>query len=98
MSVKVTAAGKLGWTSDENGYRYVESDPSGKPWPHMPDEWIEIADRTGDPEPWDSAIVNWYDEGASLGRHVDESEWQAQERKRLLRLVDLGDSAALEEL
>lgn len=90
MSVKVTAAGKLGWTSDEKGYRYVDSDPDGKPWPHIPDEWIEIADRVAGPHPWDSAIVNWYRSDATLGPHQDLSEFDTSYP---VVTISLGDSA-----
>lgn len=91
MRVRVTAAGKLGWTSDEHGYRYVDRDRSGKPWPHMPFEWIEIANSVvSEPQPWDSAIVNWYGPEAKLGFHVDDSE---RDRTRPIVTLSLGDSA-----
>jgi alkylated DNA repair protein (DNA oxidative demethylase) len=92
MSVRVSAAGRLGWTSDEKGYRYVDSDPEGKPWPHIPDEWIEIANSVvAEPQPWDSAIINWYSIGAKLGEHFDESEADCS---RPIVVISLGDSAS----
>ncbi|MEO8998562.1 MAG: alpha-ketoglutarate-dependent dioxygenase AlkB, partial [Rhodanobacter sp.] len=44
MSVGMTNAGPLGWVSDRRGYRYDPIDPdSGKPWPAMPDVFMELA-------------------------------------------------------
>ena len=81
MSVRITSAGTWGWVAD-GGYRYTKTDARGRPWPPMPDEWREIADRAVALDPrhdglqprWDSAIINWYDRGAVLGYHVDKSE------------------------
>lgn len=85
MRVRVTAAGRLGWVGD-GAYRYSEVDSRGKPWPPMPMWWRELADEvTGSlwmerPAPgpahfpWDCAIINWYEPGASLGWHQDRSE------------------------
>lgn len=91
MSVRVTAAGKLGWTSDEKSYRYVDRDPlTGKPWPHMPFEWIEIANSVvSEPQPWDSAIVNWFGPHANLGMHQDLDE---ADLSRPVVVISLGDS------
>lgn len=90
MSVKVTAAGRLGWVSDEKGYRYVDRDPlTGQPWPHMPFEWIEIASSVAGEQPWDSAIVNWYSPEANLGMHQDLDE---ADLSRPVVVVSLGDS------
>lgn len=73
MRVMVTAAGSLGWVGDGE-YRYSPTDSRGGPWPAMPDLWREVFDRVAGPHPWDSAIVNWYDENASLGWHRDRAE------------------------
>lgn len=92
MKVRVSAAGRLGWTSDAQGYRYVDRDARGNPWPYMPFEWIEIANSVvAEPQPWDSAIVNWYSLDASLGWHVDRSE---VDRSRPIVTISLGDSAS----
>lgn len=92
MAVRVTAAGRLGWISDEHGYRYVDMDPTtGMPWPHMPWEWVEIANSVVEQEqPWDCAVVNWYGPESNLGFHVDESE---HDRSRPVVTIGLGDSA-----
>ena len=44
MSVRMTNCGPLGWVTDkERGYRYQPEHPvTGKPWPAMPDELLEI--------------------------------------------------------
>lgn len=92
MSVKVTAAGELGWLSDERGYRYVDRDlVTGQSWPHLPWEWVEIANSVVEiPQPWDSAIINWYGPEANLGMHVDNSE---ADFTRPIVTISLGDSA-----
>src|SRR6187401_2986721 len=66
MSVRITSAGTWGWVADGR-YHYTKTDQHGRPWPAMPDEWCEIADRAvaldrrhdGRPTRWDSAITNW---------------------------------------
>ncbi|NNE80499.1 MAG: alpha-ketoglutarate-dependent dioxygenase AlkB, partial [Silicimonas sp.] len=37
MSVRMTAAGQLGWVTDRSGYRYVPRQPDGAAWPPIPD-------------------------------------------------------------
>ena len=74
MRVRVTSAGKLGWVGD-GAYRYTDVDAHGKPWPPIPQNWLDLADQAvGTHYPWDSAIINWYDPDASLGWHRDLSE------------------------
>jgi DNA oxidative demethylase len=73
MRVRVSAAGRLGWVGD-GAYRYDPHQRDGRPWPAMPDLWRVIADSVAGPHPWDSAIINWYDEGAALGWHRDQAE------------------------
>lgn len=96
MSVRVTAAGDLGWTSGPEGYRYVAEHPeTGKPWPAIPRLWTEIADRVIAarqlaPVEWDSAIVNFYGPGASLGWHRDQSE---RDTSQPIVTISLGDAA-----
>jgi alkylated DNA repair protein (DNA oxidative demethylase) len=97
MSVRITSAGTLGWVAD-GAYRYTAQDSRGLPWPAMPDEWREIADRAvaldprhdGPPPLWDSAIVNWYDPGSSLGWHQDKQE---HDRKKSIVTISLGFTA-----
>lgn len=76
FSVRMTNCGRLGWVSDEAGYRYQETHPgTGTPWPGMPDVfldlWREVADCPADPE---AALVNWYRDGAKMGLHQDRDE------------------------
>jgi alkylated DNA repair dioxygenase AlkB len=73
MRVKVTAAGQLGWVGD-SGYRYSRTDSEGNSWPPMPPRWATLASQVAGAHPWDSAIVNWYEEGAALGWHCDRAE------------------------
>jgi len=74
MRVRVSAAGALGWVGD-GAYRYDPAQRSKKPWPPIPELWKKIADDcAGESYHWDSAIINWYEEGASLGWHQDVSE------------------------
>lgn len=90
MRVQVSAAGALGWLGDNRGYRYSATDPDGRPWPSMPAEWREIADEVAGRHDWDSAIINWYEEGASLGWHQDLSE---HDQTLPIVTISLGDDA-----
>ena len=36
MSVRMTAAGRLGWVTDRAGYRYAPAHPQGMGWPPIP--------------------------------------------------------------
>lgn len=89
MRVRVTAAGKLGWVGD-GAYHYSREDSSGNPWPEMPPSWSELATRVAGNHPWDSAIINWYSPGASLGWHRDQSE---RNSRLPIVTVSLGDAA-----
>lgn len=80
MSVAMTNCGALGWTSDERGYRYSDTDPeSGMPWPAIPARWLadagHAAYRCGyaDFVP-DACLVNRYEVGARMGSHQDRNE------------------------
>jgi alkylated DNA repair protein (DNA oxidative demethylase) len=97
MRVRVTAAGDLGWVGDGE-YRYSPIAADGFPWPPMPDEWREIFDRavlldprhSGPLPKWDSAIVNWYEPGSSLGWHRD----RAERTRKSIATISLGDAAS----
>jgi alkylated DNA repair protein (DNA oxidative demethylase) len=99
MSVRMTSAGPLGWVAN-GGYRYTDRDAKGRPWPAMPEEWREIAELAigslclnpphEGPVNWDSAIINWYDVGASLGWHQDKQE---HDRTKPIVTISLGDAA-----
>jgi alkylated DNA repair protein (DNA oxidative demethylase) len=75
MSVRMTAAGRLGWISDTRGYRYAPRHPSGVPWPPIPaqvlDLWRLLGSDARDP---DCCLVNFYGEGARMGLHRDADE------------------------
>jgi alkylated DNA repair protein (DNA oxidative demethylase) len=91
MRVRVTAAGRLGWAGGPGGYRYDPTDSRGNPWPSLPERWTELADAVAGEQPWDSAIVNWYEPGASLGWHVDKDE---ADTSRPIVTISLGDSCS----
>jgi len=75
MSVRMTSAGKFGWFSDADGYRYIEHHPSGTEWPEIPtrilDVWSAVSRITQKPE---SCLINFYGEGAQMGMHRDKDE------------------------
>lgn len=74
MSVAMTAAGALGWTSDRRGYRYATG-REGREWAPIPplalDAWRTLAQVDRLP---DSCLVNHYREGARMGMHQDRDE------------------------
>lgn len=75
MSVRMTAAGRFGWVSDRQGYRYAEAHPRGTPWPPIPPlalaVWQAVAPAARPPE---CCLVNFYGEGARMGLHQDRDE------------------------
>ena len=75
MSVRMTAAGRLGWFTDATGYRYEPRHPSGKPWPPIPSAILALWHRlTGLDRTPDCCLVNFYGEGAKMGLHQDRDE------------------------
>jgi len=42
MSVRMSAAGRLGWYSDRQGYRYVSRHPNGLDWPAVPETVLAV--------------------------------------------------------
>lgn len=75
MSVRMTAAGRLGWVSDRQGYRYQERHPAGQPWPPIPDPVLAIWRRVaGTPRDPDCCLMNYYDTVARMGLHQDRDE------------------------
>ena len=90
MRVRVSAAGKLGWVGDGE-YRYDPTQRGGRPWPMMPQAWLELANEIGGDLPWDSAIINWYDENASLGWHQDLNE---TDLSKPIVTISLGDACS----
>lgn len=75
MSVRMTAAGDVGWVTDRAGYRYDPQQPDGKPWPPIPASvlavWRAVSGVARDPE---SCLVNYYGEGARMSLHQDRDE------------------------
>lgn len=75
MAVRMTSAGKFGWFSDAEGYRYIEQHPSGSQWPEIParvlDVWRAVSKTERTPE---SCLINFYGEGAQMGMHRDKDE------------------------
>jgi alkylated DNA repair protein (DNA oxidative demethylase) len=75
MSVRMTAAGRLGWVTDRRGYRYESRHPTGLPWPPIPPLaltlWHEVTALDRAP---DCCLVNFYGEGARMGLHQDRDE------------------------
>lgn len=80
MSVAMTNAGKLGWVSDRQGYRYDATDPlTCSPWPAMPVAFAELARSAADAAGYDAfapeaCLINRYDPGAKLSLHQDRDE------------------------
>ena len=92
FSVRMSNCGRLGWVSDERGYRYQPTHPeTGRPWPPMParllDAWSLLAPYAPPPE---ACLINFYDASARMGLHQDRDE---QELSAPVLSVLLGDSA-----
>ncbi|NRB03908.1 MAG: alpha-ketoglutarate-dependent dioxygenase AlkB [Rhodobacteraceae bacterium] len=75
MSVRMTSAGRLGWITDQRGYRYSAQHPSGASWPEIPSAimnvWNAVSDVDRAP---DCCLINYYGEGARMGLHQDKDE------------------------
>jgi DNA oxidative demethylase len=75
MSVRMTAAGRLGWVTDRQGYRYEPRHPDGGEWPPVPPAvlaiWREVTGLAREP---DCCLVNYYDSAARMGLHQDKDE------------------------
>ncbi len=75
MSVRMTSAGRLGWVTDQRGYRYEPHHPTGQPWPPIPPVILSIwHNLTGLSRAPDCCLINFYDEGAKMGLHQDKDE------------------------
>lgn len=80
MSVAMTNCGTAGWVTDRKGYRYARHDPdSGKPWPSLPAEFLELAEAAATEAGFpafvpDACLVNRYEPGARLSLHQDRDE------------------------
>lgn len=75
MSVRMTSAGRLGWITDQQGYRYEPRHPAGQAWPAIPpavlDLWHSLTGLSRAP---DCCLINFYGEGAKMGLHQDRDE------------------------
>ncbi len=80
MSVAMTNSGTAGWVTDRKGYRYARHDPdSGKPWPSLPAEFLELAEAAATEAGFpgfvpDACLVNRYEPGTRLSLHQDRDE------------------------
>jgi alkylated DNA repair protein (DNA oxidative demethylase) len=74
MSVRMTAAGRLGWVSDTKGYRYQPNQPGGAPWPPIPESILSIWRALGPGRAPDCCLINFYGAGARMGLHQDRDE------------------------
>lgn len=83
MSVAMTNCGRVGWVSDNTGYRYAAIDPdSGATWPAMPENFrnlaVQAAAEAGfSPYDPDACLINRYKVGAKLSLHQDRDEKDA---------------------
>ena len=91
MSVRMSAAGALGWVTDRSGYRYDPHQPDGRDWPEIPGGVLAVWRKvSGVARPPDSCLVNFYGEGARMGMHQDRDE--ADTRWPVVS-ISLGDEA-----
>ena len=91
LSVEMSAAGALGWTSDRRGYRYAAQQDDGRPWPPIPQPllalWQALLPQAAVP---DSLLVNLYRGTARMGLHQDRDE---ADLTQPVLSVSLGDEA-----
>jgi DNA oxidative demethylase len=76
FTVRMSNCGRLGWVSDERGYRYQPMHPdTGRPWPPIPPTllmlWRELARY---PDPPEACLINFYGPNAKMGLHQDRDE------------------------
>jgi DNA alkylation damage repair protein AlkB len=92
LSVRMTNCGRLGWVTDEAGYRYQPQHPqTGQPWPAMPDIVIEAwTSLAGYPHAPESCLINYYGPAAKMGLHQDRDE---HDFKAPVISLSLGDTA-----
>jgi len=75
MTVRMSAAGRLGWITDRTGYRYSATHPNGQTWPAIPDKVLDIWHGvTGMDRTPDCCLINYYDASARMGLHQDRDE------------------------
>ena len=75
MSVRMSAAGRVGWVTDRAGYRYDALQPDGETWPEIPSTALDVWSAASGVERMpDSCLINFYGEGAKMGLHQDRDE------------------------
>lgn len=80
MSVAMSNCGRLGWVTDETGYRYATVDPlTARPWPAMPAWFARLARQAAQAAGFadfapDACLINRYDVGTRLSLHQDKNE------------------------
>ena len=77
LKISITNAGKWGWLSDKQGYKYVKHHPiTKKKWPPIPKTFLKIWNKYGSTlKPPNCSLINVYkNEKASLGIHQDKDE------------------------
>ncbi|MBS1798236.1 MAG: DNA oxidative demethylase AlkB [Acidobacteria bacterium] len=80
ISVAMTNAGTLGWTTDRTGYRYTTRDPvTGSAWPAIPETMLSLAVRAAAAGGFpgfatNACLINRYATGARLSLHQDKNE------------------------
>lgn len=94
MSVRMSAAGRLGWVIERGRYAYAAAHPeTGRPWPPIPMSvlavWRAVSGWADAP---DCCLVNWYGEGARMGMHRDADEGEAGFAAPVVS-ISLGDPA-----
>ncbi len=93
LSVRQSNCGNVGWYSDqEHGYRYIPKHPeTNRHWPSIPTAlqrlWKNVAQY---PSPPEACLINFYDENARMGLHVDRDETATDAP---VVMVSLGDDA-----
>lgn len=108
FKVRVTSMGDHGWWSDRSGYRYVDRHPvTSQRWPAIPvglrllaERCMRVAEAHGaklkameTARLFDTCLLNYYEDGSSLGLHQDVTE-----RNKTTPIVNLsiGATAVLE--
>jgi DNA oxidative demethylase len=91
FTVRMSNCGRLGWVSDEAGYRYQRTHPdSGRPWPPIPASLLALWDEVGGyPHAPEACLINFYAPTAKMGLHQDRDE---EDFAAPVVSVSLGDS------
>lgn len=87
----MSSAGDFGWYADRRGYRYIDTHPSGAPWPPIPSQALSIWHTLcpGAPAP-QCCLLNYYTDTAKMGMHQDRDEVDFSQP---VLSISLGDDA-----